>query len=52
MISLLKPLSEIPKIKVCICICMYSEDKSALRTTLSGVADSIQHFIDNKTSAD
>lgn len=52
MISLLRPFSEDSKIKACICICMYSEDKAALRGTLAGIAESIRHFIDNKIPPD
>lgn len=40
LISLLKPASKSIKsgLKVAICVCMYSEDKSMLKRTLSGIS--------------
>lgn len=32
-------------IKVAICICMYSEDKSMLKRTLSGVGKNVETFV-------
>ena len=32
-------------IKLAICVCMYSEDKKMLKSTLSGVADNIANLV-------
>ena len=52
LVSLLKPKSNEQKIQLCICICMYSEDKSMLRKTLAGVSNNIATFVQNGISAD
>lgn len=52
LISLLKPNSSEGRIQLCICICMYSEDKTMLRKTLAGVSNNIAVFNQNGISAD
>ncbi len=38
--------------KVGICVCMYSEDKSALESTLVGIGENIDRFVRNGVSSD
>ena len=44
LISILKPAEGRHGLKVAICICMYSEDKTMLRKTLTGVGKNIAAF--------
>ena len=52
LISLLKPRQSSGRIQICICICMYSEDKGMLRKTLAGVSNNIATFVQNGLSPD
>lgn len=52
MISFVKPGRNSPNIKLAICICMYSEDKTMLRKTLTGIENNIITFVKNGISAD
>lgn len=52
LISLIKPKGDDSKIQICICICMYSEDRSMLRKTLAGVSNNIATFVQNGVPAD
>lgn len=52
LISLLKPRQSSGHIQICICICMYSEDKGMLRKTLAGVSNNIATFVQNGLSPD
>lgn len=52
LISLLKPRGEDSRIQICICICMYSEDKTMLRKTLAGVSNNIATFVQNGIPSD
>lgn len=52
LISLMKSNKSEHNIQVCICICMYSEDKVMLRKTLAGVSNNIATFVQNGVSAD
>lgn len=51
LLSLIKPPTG-GTLKLAICVCMYSEDKTMLRRTLSGVADNIRTFVRNGYSPD
>lgn len=41
----MKPTQNVRGIKIAICICMYSEDKSMLKRTLSGVGKNVETFV-------